>query len=182
MQREYSRLERLIDDLQELSRIEADQFALNIARIDLTNLINTAVIRLQPQFEDKGVGFVLDAPDDLPQTPADADRIYQVLINLLGNALQYTPAGGRVKLKAHVSNGEAIVSVTDTGIGIAAEHIPLIFERFYRVDKSRARIRGGSGIGLTIAKHLVEAHGGRISAASEGPGRGSTFTFTIPVR
>ncbi|RMF25969.1 MAG: two-component sensor histidine kinase, partial [Chloroflexi bacterium] len=111
---------------------------------------------------------------------ADPSRITQVLLNLMGNALQYTPPGGRVTIRAW-STGEAVtVAVQDTGIGIPAQHLPHIFERFYRVDKSRSRAGGGSGIGLTIAKHLVEAHGGRIWAESAGPNQGSTFTFTLP--
>ena len=106
----------------------------------------------------------------------------QVLTNLTGNALQYTPEGGRVTIIAKRINGEVEISVRDTGIGIPPEHLAHIFDRFYRVDKSRSRqAGGGSGIGLTIARALVEAHGGRIRAESAGEGQGSTFTFTLPV-
>jgi histidine kinase len=112
---------------------------------------------------------------------ADHDRLNQVLTNLIGNALQYTSQGGSVTVRAVLVDGEVRVTVTDSGIGIAAEHLAHIFDRFYRVDKSRARSGGGSGIGLTIARFLVEAHGGRIWAESPGPGQGSTFTFTLPV-
>jgi signal transduction histidine kinase len=103
------------------------------------------------------------------------------LLNLVGNALQYTPPGGRVKLRASRTGGLVRLTVEDTGIGIPAEDLLHVFERFYRVDKSRSRARGGSGVGLTIARYLVEAHGGEIRASSEGPGRGSTFQFTLPV-
>jgi signal transduction histidine kinase len=99
----------------------------------------------------------------------------------VGNALQYTPSGGRVHLSTRHEGQMVRFSVEDTGVGIPAEDLPHVFERFYRVDRSRTRAAGGSGIGLTIARHLVEAHGGQIRASSEGPGRGSTFSFTLPI-
>jgi len=178
--REVARLQRLVHDLEELSRAEAGQIPLDLRLVSLTDLVRSAAERLQPQFQDKGVELVLDLPPDLPQVWVDPGRITQVLINLLGNALQYTPSGGRVTVRGRADHREVTIAVQDTGIGIPAEHLPHIFERFYRVDKSRSRAGGGSGIGLTIAKHLIEAHGGRIQAESPGPGRGSTFTFTLP--
>ena len=120
-------------------------------------------------------------PDGLPLVLGHEDRLGQVLPNLAGNALQYTPAGGAVVVSARRKDKEVEIAVTDTGLGIAAEHLPHIFDRFYRVDKSRSRAAGGSGIGLTIARHLVEAHGGKLRAESAGPGRGSTFTFSLPL-
>jgi histidine kinase len=111
----------------------------------------------------------------------DTARLTQVLVNLLGNALQYTPAGGSVTVTAWAEAREVLVAVHDTGAGISAEHLPHLFERFYRVDRSRSRTGGGSGIGLTISKYLIEAHGGRIWAASPGVGQGSTFTFALPL-
>jgi histidine kinase len=111
----------------------------------------------------------------------DASRITQVLVNLMGNALQYTPSGELVTVQAWAEPREALVAVRDTGAGVAAEHLPHLFERFYRVDRSRSRAGGGSGIGLTISKYLVEAQGGRLWAASPGIGQGSTFTFTLPL-
>jgi histidine kinase len=105
----------------------------------------------------------------------------QVLLNLMGNALQYTQAGGQVTVTARSQGSDLDIQVQDNGLGIAPEHLPFIFERFYRVDKSRARIGGGSGVGLTISKHLVEAHGGRLTAASPGLNQGSTFTISLPV-
>lgn len=181
VQNETSRLQRLVHDLEELSRAEAGQIPLEKESVDPAGLIRTAAERLQPQFEDKGVQLSLDLAPDLPQLRADTGRITQVLLNLMGNALQYTPPGGEVTVSARAERSKVTIAVQDNGIGIAPEHIPHIFERFYRVDKSRSRTGGGSGIGLTISKHLVEAHNGRLTAASPGLNQGSAFTITLPV-
>jgi signal transduction histidine kinase len=181
MQREVARLQRLGHDLEELSRAEAGQIPLELHPVAPSALARGAAERLEPQFVDKRVSLTVDTPADLPHVRADTNRITQVLLNLLGNALQYTPDGGRVILSARQEGGMVAFSVHDTGIGIPAEHLPHVFERFYRVDKSRSRTGGGSGIGLTIARHLVEAHGGHISVSSAGAGQGSTFTFTLPL-
>ena len=181
VQREVARLQRLVHDLEELSRAEAGQLRLDPRAVALADLVRAAADRLRSQFEGKGVSLHVDLPADLPQVWADPSRIIQVLLNLLGNALQYTPSGGQVTIRAWRDGRGVVVVVQDTGIGIPAEHLPHIFERFYRVDKSRSRTGGGSGIGLTIARHLVEAHGGRIWATSPGPGQGSSFTFTVPI-
>jgi signal transduction histidine kinase len=119
-----------------------------------------------------------DIPSDLPPLEGDPERIHQVLFNLLDNAFRFTPPGGRVMVRASREGTEALVSVEDTGPGIPPEHLPYVFERFYRVDPSRSRVGGGTGIGLAIARSVVEAHGGRIWAESE-PGRGSKFSFVI---
>jgi histidine kinase len=179
--READRLQRLVSDLQELSRVEAGAFELHLQPIDVIDLVEATVKRLELQFEDKGVFLESDVPIDLPPIRADHDRISQVMLNLVGNALQYTPSGGRVRITAIRHQDEIYISITDTGIGIPPEHFQHLFTRFYRVDKSRSRVGGGSGIGLTIAKHLVEAHGGRIWIESPDSGKGSTFTFTLPV-
>ncbi|MBC8446706.1 MAG: HAMP domain-containing protein [Chloroflexi bacterium] len=181
VQREVGRLQRLVHDLEELSRAEAGQIPLELHSVAPADLVRAAADRLRPQFEDKGVNLHVDVPTNLPQVRADPNRIIQVLLNLLGNALQYTPSGGQVTVRAWRDGREVVIVVQDTGIGIPAEHLPHIFERFYRVDKSRSRPGGGSGIGLTIAKHLVEAHAGRIWATSPAPGQGSTFSFTLPI-
>jgi signal transduction histidine kinase len=178
---EADRLQRLVNDLQELSRVESGAFKLDLQPLFLADLLKTVTIRLDRQYAEKGVRLEIDIPSDLAEIMADADRLSQVLFNLVGNALQYTPAGGQVTVAVRRQGGEVQVSVKDTGIGIAAEHLPHVFDRFYRADLSRARVSGGSGIGLTIAKHLVEAHGGRIWAESLGEGKGSTFVFTLPV-
>ncbi|OGO63940.1 MAG: hypothetical protein A2Z45_04140 [Chloroflexi bacterium RBG_19FT_COMBO_55_16] len=178
---EADRLERLVNDLQELSRVEAGAYELIRKPISVSSLVESAAARLSRQFEDKGVTLESKVPANLPPALADEDRIGQVLLNLVGNALQYTPPGGHVRIAASRRGHEVHVSITDTGIGISPEHLPHLFTRFYRVDKSRSRAGGGSGIGLTIARHLVEAHGGRIWVESPGAGRGSSFTFTLPL-
>ncbi|MBN1402689.1 MAG: two-component sensor histidine kinase [Anaerolineae bacterium] len=178
---EADRLQRLVDDLQELSRLEEHAVVLDLQPLNVAELVAGVVERLAPQFEAKGLALTREIPPDLPRVLGDRDRLTQVLVNLLGNALQYTPPGGHVRIVARPEDGLVQIAVRDDGIGIAPEHLPHLFERFYRVDRSRARVGGGSGIGLTIAQHLVEAHGGQISAASAGLGQGSTFRFTVPM-
>ncbi|MDX9992617.1 MAG: ATP-binding protein [Anaerolineales bacterium] len=179
---ESERLGRLVDDLQELSRVEAGAYTLDKQTVVVAALAATAIKRLARPFSEKQIALTLDLPADLPPLQADEDRILQVLTNLLHNALQYTPAAGTVTLAAQ-KNAEFIqFSVSDSGLGLSESDRQMIFTRFYRADKSRSRqAGGGSGIGLTIAKHLVEAHGGRIWVESPGPGRGSTFFFSLPL-
>lgn len=177
--READRLQRLVNDLQELSRVEANAVQLIRRPLNLLALIRQITIRLLPQFEEKGVLLTLNLPAVLPAVSADEDRISQVLLNLIGNALQYTPSGGNVTVSADYRHRRVEVSVADTGIGIPAEHLPHLFTRFYRVDKSRSRAGGGNGIGLTIARHLIEAHGGTIEAVSGGANQGSVFRFSL---
>lgn len=178
---EVGRLRRLVHDLQELSRAEAGQLSLHPAPITPAGLAAAALARLAPQFAEKGVTLESTVPADLPMMLADPDRITQVLINLLGNALQHTAAGATVRVLVAPEDGSVRFSVADTGAGVAPEHLPHLFERFYRVDRARARATGGTGIGLTICKALVEAHGGRIWAMSPGIGQGTTVSFTLPV-
>ena len=180
--READRLSRLVDDLQELSRVEAKAYSLDIRSVAVSNLVQTTVKRLSPQATAKRITLRSNLPADLPTLLADEDRITQVLVNLVANAIQYTPEGGDVTISAVRQADEIHISVKDSGVGIPPEHLANLFTRFYRVDKSRSRnAGGGSGIGLTIAKHLVEAHGGRIWAESNGEGQGSTFTFSLKV-
>lgn len=181
LHREAERLQRLVADLQQLSMVEAGAYQLKRQPLALGRMVAGAANRLARQYEEKGVSLEIDLPPDLPHVLADEDRIGQVLLNLLGNALQYTPAGRQVHVRGHSRAGEVQVEVRDQGIGISPEHLSHVFDRFYRVDRSRSRAGGGSGIGLTIARHLVEAHGGRIWAKSPGPGEGSSFFFTLPV-
>ena len=178
---EVDRLQRLVNDLQELSRMEAGAYQVNLKSVPVLKLVKNVESRLGRQFEEKGILLVAAVPTGLPNVLADEDRILQVLINLTGNAMQYTPAGGKVTISALCEKNEVRITVADTGIGITPEHLPHIFTRFYRVDKSRTRASGGSGIGLTIAQSLVTSHHGRIWVESAGEGKGSAFHFTLPV-
>jgi histidine kinase len=179
---EADRLNRLVDDLQELSRVEARAYKLNLRSVDVPSLVQSVTKRLTPQAEGRRISLGLDMATDLPPVFADEDRAVQVLTNLTGNALQYTPETGRVTIIVKRLGNEVQFAIQDTGIGIPPEHLEHIFDRFYRVDRSRSRkAGGGSGIGLTIARALVEAQGGRIWVESKGEGQGSTFTFTLPI-
>lgn len=178
---EADRLGRLVDDLQEISRVEARAYQMDVRPLTASTLVQTVAKRLQHQFDEKQIALTLDLSPDLPLVQADEDRIVQVLTNLVANALQYTTSAGAVTVSVRYEAGVVRFGVQDTGVGIPPEHVDLIFDRFYRIDKSRSRqAGGGSGIGLTIAKHLVEAHGGRIWVESPGVGQGSTFYFTLP--
>ncbi len=178
---ESERLNRLVDDLQELSRVESRATQLDIHPVDSAVLINTVIKRLQYQFDEKRITLTSSLPREPMHVLADEGRVVQVLTNLIGNALQYTPQNGTVTVSIEREKDEARISVSDTGAGIPPQHLAKIFDRFYRVDKSRSRMRGGSGIGLTIAKHLVEAHGGKLWAQSAGENKGSVFIFTLPL-
>ncbi|MCC6175572.1 MAG: HAMP domain-containing protein [Chloroflexi bacterium] len=177
---EAGRLRRLIDDLQQLSRAEARQLPMHFETIAPDILVREAVDRLAPQFDDKGLRLLVEAAPDAPSVRADRERAQQVLVNLLTNALRYTTAPGSVTVTLYELDREVKIAVADSGVGISPEQLPHVFERFYRVDKSRSRALGGSGIGLTIAKAVVEAMGGRIWAESAGLGRGARFVFTLP--
>lgn len=178
---EADRLNRLVDDLQELSRVESRAYELDLRPLEVSTLLQTVRKRLASQAESKRISLDLELAAALPRVLADEDRAVQLLTNLVGNALQYTQKGGKVTIAAMRNDGEVQISIRDTGIGIPGEHLTHIFDRFYRVDKSRSRSAGGgSGIGLTIARALVEAHGGRIWAESAGEGQGSIFAFTLP--
>ena len=156
------------------------QVPLTINSVPVLQLVKNLEARLGRQFEAKGITLITSIPAGIPNVLVDEDRILQVLINLTGNALQYTPSGGKVTISAGQEKNEVRFTVADTGIGISPEHLPRLFTRFYRVEKSRTRTSGGSGIGLTIAQSLVIAHHGRIWAESAGEGKGSAFHFTLP--
>lgn len=177
---EAALLSRLVDELQELSLAEAGELKLVYQAEDITKLVKQAVTPWQPQLAAKEISLSLDLPDNLPLVNIDWQRVNQVLHNLLENAVAYTHKGGTINVAATTQGDWVEVCVSDTGEGIPAEDLPNIFERFYRVDKSRARVTGGSGLGLTIAKRLVEAHGGTITVQSK-LGKGSRFSFTLPI-
>ena len=177
---ELSRVERLVGDIARVSVIEEQRFDLRLQRVPINELFATARASASRPFQEHGVTLTCDIPHDCV-VMADPDRFQEILANLLDNALRHTAAGGRVTLSAACSNDTLRLTVTDTGEGIAAEHLPRVFERFYRVDSGRSRPRGGSGIGLAITRALVEAHGGHIRVESAGLGAGSTFSITLPI-
>jgi histidine kinase len=180
MQREVRRLRKLVDDLQHLSRVEAGQVAIQPQRFDVVTLVHLIVAQLRPQLIEQCLQVAIEAPEEEVLAYADPDRTAQVLVNLIGNAIRYTPEDGCITIRVRCEPTHVQVVVEDTGIGIPAEALPYLFERFYRVDPSRSRASGGSGIGLTIARHLARAMGGEITAASPGIGKGSVFTLILP--
>jgi len=177
IQIEVDALTQMVTELLELSRIESGRFTLDLTPIAPCDLLSSASNRMQLQAERAGLNLRVDCENDLPNVQIDSQRLEQVLVNLIHNAVKFTKPGGEVILFAEAGIGEVRFAVRDTGIGIPAEDVPRIFERFYRVDKSRAG--SGTGLGLSIAKHIVEAHKGRIWAESI-EGQGSTFYFAIP--
>ena len=176
---ETSLLSRLVADLQDLSLAEAGQLRLAHQPISLEEVVSQAVQIVQPQLAHKNLALRVHLPPALPHVQADQERIAQILRNLLSNAILHTPRGGEISITASVIETLVKISVRDTGEGIAPEHLPYLFERFYRADSSRARATGGTGLGLAIVKQVVEAHGGRVVVESQ-PGKGACFTFTLP--
>lgn len=178
--RQADRLDRLVNDLQELNLIELEILDMDIQSVKLNRFLAHVIQIMALSYANKGVNLRLQVTDTSLSVMADEDRLEQIMINLLSNALRYTPEGGNVWVEVEEVLGKVQISVRDTGIGIPADHLPNIFSRFYRVDDSRARQNGGSGIGLTIVKKLVEAQGGKIWVESSGPGEGALFTFLLP--
>jgi len=183
-------LNRLVGDLRLLSLAEAGQLKLELSDTDLGDLIQQVVDRIKSQANQKNITLETNIPDHLPGIKVDSDRITQVLNNLIGNALRYTPEGGTITIWAELLAGipQSIqVSVTDSGPGIDSEALPRVFDRFYRGDKSRTRASGGSGLGLAIVKQLVETHGGVVEAASpvfqsgDQPAYGTQISFRLPL-
>lgn len=177
IQIEVDALTQMVMELLELSRIESGRLNLDLQPVSPFNLLDSASRRMQLQVERAGLTLRVECDDTLGKVKMDSQRLEQVLVNLIHNAVKFTHAGGEIILGAEAGSGEVRFAVKDTGIGIPAEDVSRIFERFYRVDKSRSG--SGTGLGLSIAKHIVEAHGGKIWAESV-EGRGSTFYFTIP--
>jgi signal transduction histidine kinase len=181
-------LNRLVADLRLLSQAEAGALKLERHETDLVALIHRVVEKIKVQAQQKDINLDIETPENPPRISIDADRITQVLNNLIGNALRYTPENGKITVSAAKSPGSAgtiQISVTDTGSGIDPEALPFVFDRFYRADQSRARNSGGSGLGLAIVKQLVEAHGGKVEAISpvfsnaDKQGYGTRITITL---
>ncbi|MEW6082199.1 MAG: ATP-binding protein [Bacillota bacterium] len=172
---ETERLGRLVNDMLDMARLEAGKAQLDIASFSLASVAGSALAKVSPGASEKGVRLEGGVPG--VDVMGDRDRIEQVLLNLLDNAVRYTARGGRVTLDAEVSESSVTVTVTDTGVGIAPEEIPLLWDRFYKADRSRGK-KAGTGLGLAIVRQIVEAHGERVWVESE-PGRGSIFAFTL---
>ncbi|WP_338827244.1 two-component system histidine kinase PnpS [Neomoorella thermoacetica] len=177
---EAQRLQQLIEDLLSLSRLESQPKRQDAGRADLAATLDRVLTTVNQLAREKGVALEKEIPAEIPELAISESYLNQVLLNLIDNGIKYTPAGGRVTIRA-ARLGELVqVEVADTGIGIPPESLPRVFERFYRVDKARSREMGGTGLGLAIVKHIVESHGGSISVTSR-PGQGSHFFFTLPI-
>ena len=174
------RLTRFSVDVNALSAAERRTTSIDSQWISSKALIETAVSAFAPRYGSKGVDLTSHVADDLPTLWADYERLGQVLGNLLDNALRHTEPGGRVDVTATAADDELVIAISDTGTGVAREHLPRLFDRFYRADAARDRQHGGAGIGLSIAKALVDAHGGHIEAHSDGHGTGTTFSVSLP--
>jgi signal transduction histidine kinase len=174
-------LSRLVNDLHELSQADAHELPLNRTVLQVDAWLTDQLDAYKPLAEAQGITLEAQLPSALPSLRADQARLSQVIGNLVLNAVRHTPAGGRVTLMAEAGRGELCIQVRDTGEGIAPEHLPFVFERFYRAESSRSREMGGAGLGLAIARAILEAHDGTISVASAGKGQGSTFTLRLPL-
>ncbi|GAA1869190.1 sensor histidine kinase [Myceligenerans crystallogenes] len=180
LREQTSRLTRLVADLTAVTQAESGATRLDLRPADPARLIEAAATAAGARCTAGQVRLLTHADPALPPVAVDHDRFGQVLANLLDNALRHTPPGGEVRLAARRAGPAVRFTVTDSGDGIAAEHLPHLFDRFYRTDAARDRDHGGSGIGLAIVKALAEAHGGTVAAASDGPSRGATFAITLP--
>lgn len=181
MHEEAVHLQRLIDDLRTLSLADAGELSLNLQDVSATGLLERTIAAFQQQAAQQNVTLTMQPGPNMVLLKADPDRIFQVLSNLVSNALRFTPEGGQITLHTHFTHNHASISVTDTGSGIDAEHLPHIFERFYQADASRHDESSESGLGLAIARSIVEAHGGSISANST-IGEGTTITLQVPIK
>ncbi|MCB0910859.1 MAG: HAMP domain-containing histidine kinase [Propionibacteriaceae bacterium] len=177
---QIERISRLADDLGQVSAAEEGRLNLTLETADPAELAREAVLAAEEGYGRKGVGLSVEPSAGLPAVRVDRARIAQVLGNLLSNALRHTPRGGHVIVQVAADEAMVGIEVSDTGDGIAAEHLPHIFERFYRADAARNRDRGGTGVGLAISRAIALAHGGQLTAISPGPGKGSTFTLHLP--
>jgi len=180
MREQTTRMRRLVADVDAVSRAEERQLNLQPHPVDLDDIAADAVRAATAAFGDKAVALDYRPSPTPAHATADVDRLREILDNLLGNALRHTRAGGTVTVTTRTRTHALEITVSDTGDGIAAEHLPHVFDRFYRADPARSRATGGSGIGLTIARALARAHHGDLTAASDGNGQGATFTLTLP--
>jgi signal transduction histidine kinase len=174
-------LSRLVDDLRELAQAEANQLPLHVTTVDLTTLIEETAAIYAPIVEAEGLALRLELEDNVPTVQGDRARLAQCLQNLLNNGIHHTPRGGEIIVELTCETEQVQLRVRDSGQGIATEHLPHVFDRFYRADSARSRDTGGTGLGLAIVRAIVQAHGGEVTVASDGSGRGSVFTVQLPL-
>ena len=179
IQRHAGRLENLVNDLLSLSSIESKDAEMNFESTSIVAALDAVTLLYKPQVEKRNQKLNVEIPKDIPPVLADRQKVEEVFSNLLDNAVKFSPHGGRISIRAKEENSYVCVDIQDNGIGIAEEHLPRLFERFYRVDKSRSKELGGTGLGLAIVKHIIQAHNGKITVQSE-PEKGSTFTVYLP--
>lgn len=177
---EATRLARFVDDLLSVSSMELGSLSLNKQTLDLGRLLGEVLTKIRPQMAEKNLALEVVIPEKLPEPELDKDKISAVLINLLGNAVKYTPAGGRVAFRVHVADHNLEIHVEDTGVGIASDELPKVFDKFFRSSDPRVQEQTGTGLGLALAQEIVLLHGGRITAESE-INKGSTFCVTLPI-
>ena len=177
--RNSERLQFLIEDLLTISQLESGRLRMNLQNVQLRSLVEKTLEDLKPQAKSRSVALKNEVPEMIAH--ADADRLHQVLGNLIGNAIKYGRTEGTVIVRAREANGQIELCVQDDGPGIPAEALERVFERFYRIDKARSREQGGTGLGLSIVKHIVQSHGGKVWARSE-LGKGAAFYFTLPAK
>jgi signal transduction histidine kinase len=172
---------QIIDDLLDVSRIITGKLRLKVRRVDLAQVIEGAVDTVRPAADAREIQIATTFDPEVPQVSGDPGRLQQVVWNLLGNAVKFTPEGGRIDVRLERTGGHARIRVSDDGIGIRADFLDYVFDRFRQADSSTTRAHGGLGLGLSIVRHLVELHGGTVLAESAGEGMGSTFTVILPI-
>jgi two-component system phosphate regulon sensor histidine kinase PhoR len=179
MERHSKRLQRLVNDLLSLAQLESSQVKLELSVVRIDELFNNLIRDWKEKLATKNLKVIVDLPFEALTLRADGTRLEEVLHNLLDNAVKFSRQNGQIYLRATQRGDEVVLSVADDGLGISKEHLPRIFERFYRADKARSRELGGTGLGLAIVKHIAQLHGGRVEADSE-PGRGTTIRVVLP--
>jgi signal transduction histidine kinase len=177
---EVTRLARFIDDLLSISSMEVGALSIDRQKVETERMFAEVLAKVEPHMQQKSIRFDVQLSAKLPELHLDKDKIIAVVVNIVGNAAKYTPDGGRVSLKVNAEDGHLRIAVEDTGVGIAAEEIPKVFEKFFRSDDPRVQAEVGSGLGLSLAREVVRMHGGEIVVESQ-LNQGSTFTILLPL-
>jgi signal transduction histidine kinase len=181
IERNATALAQIVEDVLDVARITTGKVRLNVQAVDPVDLVRNAILSVEPAADARGVGIETIVRHHVGMIAADADRLQQVLWNLLSNAVKFTGRGGAIQVELSKSEGDVEIVVSDTGVGIAPDFLPYLFDRFRQGDARPTREQGGLGLGLAIARHFIEMHGGTISASSRGEGQGSTFSVRLPV-